>query len=184
VSEADPLVVEYDFSRRDYRHFAFYTQARTPLLWVLCAVAPAVVTLTNLGEILAEPSAFRRLLMFLGFFGTGASIAVVIMAFSTAIAIWFQPGVRTLMGRKKISLTPQALFSETEFSRTENYWRGIRKIVRSKRYLLIYNTALSAYIIPRRAFASAEDWDRFYEFARHQFEMSRNPASAIPPQIA
>ena len=178
MSETSALTVEYDFSRRDYRHFAFYTQIRSPLLWLMSGAAPIVVTLGNSREILGEPDPFQRLILCLGYFGMGALVVIVIVSITMAIAIWFQPGVRTLLGRKKISLTQQSLLGEAEFSKTENDWRGIRKIVRSKRYLLIYNTALSAYVVPRRAFASPEEWDRFYEFARHQFELAHSGSNA------
>jgi hypothetical protein len=180
VSDPSPFAVEYDFSRRDYLHFSFHSQIRSPFLWVMASLAPILLIVTTFNAIADGTSPLVRVIIVLAAAGVAGLIAVCLIALSVAVTVWFQPGVRTLLGWKRVTLTEEALLSEAKFIKVENLWKGIRKIVRSKHYLLIYNTALSAYVIPRRAFASVEDWDRFYEFARHRFETSHQPAS---PQV-
>ncbi len=57
-------------------------------------------------------------------------------------------------------------------------WRGVTAVHRTDEYLFVSPTPVDAVIVPRRAFASDEEWDAFVEFVEDRFarrERSANP---------
>lgn len=68
---------------------------------------------------------------------------------------------RNLAGRKRVTLTPVALVEKTPFSESSTKWVAIEKIVASSTHLFIYVGSTAAYIIPRSAFKSVEEFDEF-----------------------
>lgn len=177
MNEAPPLSVEYQFTRRDYLHFCVLTQMRSPFLWATALVVPLIICIAAIVSLPADAGMFERFVVTVVAISIGILLGGFIVVISIVGAVLFQPGLRTLLGRKRVTLAAHAVLSEADFIKTENLWPGILRLVRGKHYLMMYNTALSAYVIPRRAFACDEDWDRFFDFARHKFETSRTSAT-------
>lgn len=69
---------------------------------------------------------------------------------------------------------------------TQNYgaftniveWRGFTQVIASEEHLGLFTSATDGYVVPRRAFESDEQWQRFVTFARQQWEKTR---PVVPP---
>jgi hypothetical protein len=173
MNDSNPLMVEYEFTRRDYLHFNMLHQLRSPMIWLAAAPLPILVGVTAYDAVPTGGEPLFRIGLVFRVVAIAAAFAVCGVIALVAITVLLQPGLRTLLGHKRVSLTALGVFSEAEFIKAENEWRGIRKLMRGKHYLVMYNTALTAYVIPRRAFSSDAAWDAFYEFARSQVDAAR-----------
>ena len=79
-------------------------------------------------------------------------------------AIYLAAGnTRTVLTPKVIELQDDALFEETKFSKSYYYWPGILKAVRRPNYIAVYTGALTAQVIPHRAFLNEVARERFWE---------------------
>ncbi len=68
---------------------------------------------------------------------------------------------KTILTEHAITIDEGGLTEETVYNRSEYKWAGIQKVVRSGRYLYVYVAQHAAHVIPRRAFASAREWEEF-----------------------
>jgi len=72
-----------------------------------------------------------------------------------------------LFGVRRLTIQPQALTQAGEISATTRKWTGIQDIVIWKQYAFFYINAMTAFIIPKRAFANERAFDEFIDAARH-----------------
>jgi hypothetical protein len=68
---------------------------------------------------------------------------------------------KSLLTTHVVEVQDQAFYEETPFNRAFHYWPGIARVVRRPGFAAVYISASAAHIIPRRAFASDQDVDRF-----------------------
>ncbi len=47
-------------------------------------------------------------------------------------------------------------------------WNYVEKILKTERFILVYNSAVSAYIIPRRSFVDSNAYNEFYDLIVHK----------------
>jgi hypothetical protein len=73
---------------------------------------------------------------------------------------------RGTLGRHTITLTTNGLREESETGESSTLWRGISKISSNDQYIFFYLNPNLAHVVPRRAFPSDEDAERFLETAR------------------
>lgn len=57
-------------------------------------------------------------------------------------------------------------------------WRGFTLVAASDGHLGLFTSATEGYMVPRRAFDSDDDWQRFVNFAREHWQQTQ---PAIPP---
>ena len=62
------------------------------------------------------------------------------------------------------------------FNRIE--WHGIARVIHSDAHLILMTSPIEGFIVPRRAFNSDADWQRFVDFARGQWQRAQ---PIIPP---
>lgn len=85
---------------------------------------------------------------------------------------------------RELTLTPEKIIDTTPARRREIEWRAIEKIVTTEDHVFIYDTAVSAFVIPRRDFASD---DAFWQFVREARAYHGEPPAdaatpvAVPP---
>lgn len=72
---------------------------------------------------------------------------------------------RGLVGRHTLILSPEGIRDLSEVGETSSLWASVEKVIRDPNYLLIYNSAVSAYVIPAKAFSSATDLQAFADYA-------------------
>jgi hypothetical protein len=64
-----------------------------------------------------------------------------------------------------LSLSDDGFSESTVVGEQRTSWAGVDRVEQNADYIFIYTSPVAAHIVPRRAFASAEDAERFYEFA-------------------
>lgn len=88
---------------------------------------------------------------------------------------------RGLFGRRTIELSPERIVETTEFGETVQNWNAVERIVQDANHVFIYVTAVSAFIVPRRAFLHDWDFDDFVETARRFHQQA---GGAVPADVA
>jgi hypothetical protein len=68
---------------------------------------------------------------------------------------------KSLLTTHVVEVQDQAFYEETPFNRSFHYWPGIARVVRRPGFAAVYNSAVVAHIIPRRAFAGDQQVDQF-----------------------
>lgn len=68
----------------------------------------------------------------------------------------------SILGIRRMTITPEFLIASSPIMQSAQRWIGIEKICLDSGAIIIFNSAMSAYILPRRAFNSDQ---HFHEFA-------------------
>ena len=69
---------------------------------------------------------------------------------------------KTLLAQQTLIIDDRFLLAESEYLRSEIKWKTLQRLVRTRNYLFLYFSELGAMLIPKRAFHSGEEWDRFF----------------------
>jgi hypothetical protein len=69
------------------------------------------------------------------------------------------------LGKHKLSLSDDGLSESTVVGEQRTSWAGVDRVEENADYIFLYTTPSAAHIVPKRAFARADDAERFYEFA-------------------
>ena len=72
---------------------------------------------------------------------------------------------RGLFTCHRVTITPETITDVSEFEQTSTAWRAIENVIKTNKYAYIYNTTMSAIIIPKRAFTSSSEFDEFVQTA-------------------
>lgn len=75
-----------------------------------------------------------------------------------------------VLGMHHFSLSPVGLSEATDVNQSKHSWPGIRTVMQLRRYVVILNHAYAAHLIPRRAFASHEEFNAFFAHARARWK--------------
>jgi YcxB-like protein len=114
-----------------------------------------------------EAPAAAKVIVFGMFFLLGvASLAILFFA-GIAVHVLARKN-RTITTEHVIILAEDGLREETPFGTTERTWAAVQQLRRSKNYIFVYIAAHQAHLIPRRAFGTQEEWDRFYASCREK----------------
>jgi YcxB-like protein len=71
-----------------------------------------------------------------------------------------------------ITLTEDGINEVTATGHSDQNWKSIVEVIRSRNFILIYTQRHAAHVIPLSAFASREAADEFYDFALSAFKKS------------
>jgi hypothetical protein len=77
------------------------------------------------------------------------------------------------LGRHTVKLEETGVAESTEVGEQRTSWRGIDRVEQDDGYIFIYTTPAAALLIPKRAFSSPIDAEKFHELAT----VLRNAAS-------
>lgn len=69
------------------------------------------------------------------------------------------------LGRHTVKLEEAGVVASTEVGEQRTAWRGIDRVEQDPKYIFIYTTPAAAHVIPKRAFASPSDAEKFCELA-------------------
>jgi len=73
---------------------------------------------------------------------------------------------RDQFGKKQVTITPIEITAGGDLTSTTVRWKAVERIEVAEAYAYVYFSALQAVIIPRRAFASDEEFSAWVETAR------------------
>lgn len=71
-----------------------------------------------------------------------------------------------LVGIRRITITPQFLIFASPLCQSAHRWQGLEKIRCDDQAIYIYSSSFTAYVIPRQAFATAEQRRSFAQLAQ------------------
>lgn len=81
---------------------------------------------------------------------------------------------RSVLGQHRLSITSEYVCAETPAGEEKTKWHAIWKIVATNDYAFIYNTRYSAFVVPRRAFATQDAFRAFVKQAGDFHEQSQD----------
>ena len=76
-----------------------------------------------------------------------------------------RPG-RGQLGRHTLILGEDGLVERTTVGESRTAWAGVDRVEQDRDYVFIYTSPAAAHLIPKRAFRSVEDAERFYQLSR------------------
>lgn len=113
------------------------------------------------------------------------AVACLLTCGGILISIWFRLAVRprglvrqtlqreyagnknlNVVGLRRITITPDFIFAASPLMQSAQRWNGIEKIAIHENTILIFNSALSAFVLPRRAFNSDTHFQEFVNNAQ------------------
>ena len=162
--------VAFTFSREDYLHFIeFWAQRERPKhlrrafreVCILGGLYLVLFLLIRMPDMLAV--------------GLAALLAIC----CTAFLDWkrkrrMRRVPERILGARMARIGPDGLFGRFPRREVLTYWKAITEITEDQDYLFFFTGPSNAYVIPKRAFASAADLDRFRESANSYWSAGRN----------
>jgi hypothetical protein len=73
---------------------------------------------------------------------------------------------RGTLGPHKMVLEERGLFDSTDVSESRTSWIGIERVEENERYIFLYKSALTAYVVPKRAFNDQRQAQQFFSVAK------------------
>jgi hypothetical protein len=156
--------IRYTNTLSDILHLNAYVFAHLRLLWLIYLVFYIHAFYTGFSG-MAEASA--HVLVRVGVAGFVAFLVILFLIVVTnlitaILLIFIYRRDRGFLTEHSITISDRGLIEETEVNRTEVKWTAITRVVRTRRYILVFLSPIMAHIIPRRAFADSAECDRFY----------------------
>jgi hypothetical protein len=162
---AQPMTVQYRNTISDLLWFNAYTIPRLRGMQILSLIIVLVFgylfasTLRPIQAPVPTKWAVFTVLMI----GALLFVAVTTILF-TLVSSYPRYG-RAVREEHTVSLTEEGIVEQGIHSRQTTAWAGVQRVRRTRRAVLIYQSETGAHIIPRRAFDSDADFDRFFRFA-------------------
>lgn len=66
-----------------------------------------------------------------------------------------------MLGKRCISLTEAGIVDTGESDESKTNWESVESIEETEEYIYVYNSAISAYLIPKRSFSSISEQESF-----------------------
>lgn len=77
---------------------------------------------------------------------------------------------RGLFSRHRITISTESVTDSGELCQTATAWRAVERVAASEEHAYIYTNALTAIIVPRRAFADPPEFEQFVRAAKDYHE--------------
>ncbi len=155
--------------------FSAYNLARNPVMIFLTVFCILLVTfgiiLPAFRELPAGTSVFAKVVgfVFAEMLFLGGFLAFV-GVFTTLSMISRKN--KPLFCERTITLGEDGFIGESEFGKSEVRWATVQKLVRTRKYILIYLSQDSAVVVPRRAFENKTQWESFYDICSQRINRS------------
>jgi hypothetical protein len=81
---------------------------------------------------------------------------------------------RQLLGWRRTAIGPEGVTVRGEEISTQLAWTGVHKIALTQQHAIFYTSALQAFIVPRRPFASDDEFKKFVETAQDYWEKAED----------
>ncbi len=72
------------------------------------------------------------------------------------------------IGCHDMTIGDDAIVQENDSGSYMTKWNYVEKVLKTERFILVYNSAVSAYIIPRRGFVDNITYNEFYDLIVHK----------------
>lgn len=88
-------------------------------------------------------------------------------------ALLEEGSTRTLVGQRRLSLTPDGVVVRSAYQETATRWEGVDRIVPAPGHVFIFTCPTCAHIVPRRAFADERQYRTFLDDLMRRQAVSR-----------
>ena len=158
------MTITYRNKFKDLAWFLLHCSLR-PRQLILALIAPIGLTIIGMQGIWNEYPAYA---LAIGFLLMTALWFVVIFAlgFGVSLLLMVSRSNRTFLCEHTIAVDEDKLIEETEFNRTEHYWKGIVKVTKTRRYIYLFVGRNMAHLIPVRAFNEPAGADELFGFCK------------------
>lgn len=99
----------------------------------------------------------------------------------TRMQLVLQARRRGLYGRCAVSIDAQGITGTKPTGSGRRRWQSVHRIAVTPVHLFIYTSASEAFIVPARAFGTADEFERFLQEVSHRSQAARKEAAAAPP---
>jgi hypothetical protein len=173
------MEVEYSLELEDLLAFNDYRNAHSPTfgrqqltvrLAVPIMLAGLWVLLSGIVGGFVGPSVWIILGLLIGLVG-----AVFVFSYPALLRrrirrlvqrLYMEGQNRGLFTRRRMTITPETVTDATEVSVTTMKWVAVERIVVDQRHAFFYTSAASAFILPKAAFETEEEFQEFVETAQ------------------
>ena len=156
----------------DVAAFVWHHNSRSPLLIPLLLGMAGYVS-WNSCRTVAKHYGLAVTLVTVFIVGAALFSALFLVGFAVSMLTTSSRRNKTFLTDNTLELRDDGFLTENRFGRSECRWGMVQKLHRTRRHILIYTARSQAIVVPRRAFASASDWDAFYEFLeRHRADVA------------
>lgn len=133
----------------------------------------SLITFQNLNAPeMAERTLGFTILYVIVWFLLMSSIVWSVTVLSLALPVAFKKH-KGLLGEHELEIQHDGLVERTAFNEAIHRWAGFHKVVKTRKFLLIYVTDNMAHIVPRRCFPSDEDLNRFEAVLRRHLPSAK-----------
>lgn len=165
------MSASYQGSVRDVIFFTWFHLMRSPGLVAIDLAGAGYITWIGCSSLGGESGATIVIVVCVLFF---------IIAFSALFLAGFAFGAlralfvrdKTFLAENTIELYDDHFVARNCYGTSELQWTIVHKLLRTRRYIVLSLAPDKAILIPRRAFASYQEWDLFYAFIGSHCEES------------
>lgn len=87
----------------------------------------------------------------------------------------FKEGANTgITGEQTLNISSENIIETNQFKEIKSKWSSIEKVVKSERSILIYNSPVSAIIVPLRIFESTETAEEFIRIVQNYLNRAKS----------
>jgi hypothetical protein len=166
------MEITYTKKYRDLWYFHFTESLRSMPSKITWLIAIGVVIYVHLTSPSTDYSTFESVLASITIFFLLILVLIIYLALFTLITS-FSKKNKIFVTEHKLILTDNAIYGETEFSKSEISWNSIIRVKNVRRYILIYIAKHTAIVIPKRYFRSEEEQKALIEYVRKQWDKSK-----------
>lgn len=173
------MTAEYEFISDDLKAFNHYHHAHSPTArrqYFRAWFSPAFVWLLVCTGIwyLADRERGQPLQTFLDLLPLFSGVPIYLVYFPWAyrrklrkiIAGMVNEGSnRGLFGRHRVTISPEAITDSSEFGNSSTAWLAVERVAMDDDYAFVYTSALTAIVVPRRAFTASGAFEEFVSAA-------------------
>jgi len=157
-----------------FTHYCLIREVRDTTLFILILCVCALFGVSAFGPQSVKAFVHFEILKFVAI----AAISCVIGVFLFTLVVYYLVGVFSPTGtsvsqKQLIALTDDNILVHSPRTQMKITWDEIRRLTRTKHYLIVHFRQFGALIIPRRAFQNDSKWHVFYVYCQQKSRASR-----------
>jgi hypothetical protein len=178
------MTIEYELTKDDVLAFNLYHRSHSPTLrrqYYFAWLLPALAWLTVCTALwyCADQRPGEPLQTFLDLLPMFCGVPIYLAIFPWARrrglrrvldSMMSEGKNRAVFGRRTVTLSREGIAQSGEFASSSISWRTVERVVRDGDHAYIYSGAVTAIIVPRRAFAGESEFDDFVMTTRRYHE--------------
>jgi len=162
-SPAVVMKIQYKNTFRDILAFCLYHYPRSPFVIVSYGIGFALISFTIFRALPKDGNPVTNGIVFVGMELVVFSIFVAVLALSALLSMISRKN-KTVFTEHTIALGEESFITETPYSKTEQKWKIVQKLARTRKHIFIYVAQHMAHVVPRRAFRDDLEWEGFYDY--------------------